>query len=368
MARLRTVFLLEDLCFGGTQRQNLELALRLDRDRFEPVLLTLTGETDFDARVRAGGLRLVHMGGSRRVDPFFFLRLPGFLKALSPDILVPCTALPNIWGRLWGRLSRKENGCRPVIVGTVRGGGGPKRQHERLLWRLADHLVCNSEDLAVRLHLLGVPARRVSFIPNGVDTARLAPRPPLPSERSPLILCLARYCEDKDHATLLRAFARVHAACPSARLRLAGDGPWAAKVRALAAASPAASAIEVLPGTQDVRPHLAQAAVLALSSVREGTPNVLLEAMACGLPVCATAVGGIPRLVEEGKTGLLSPAGDDGALAAGLLRLIGDGALADAMGRAGRELAVQRYSFAAMVRAHEVLFSRLAEGLRGRSA
>ena len=75
MAQRRIVFIMEDLCFGGTQRQTLQLVQRLDRDRFKPVLLTLTGETDLDDEARASGIEVRHMGAGRKVDSLFFLRL-----------------------------------------------------------------------------------------------------------------------------------------------------------------------------------------------------------------------------------------------------------------------------------------------------
>ena len=107
MRRIHVLFLMEDLCYGGTQRQTLQLAARLDRDAFRPSMLTLTGPTDLDAEAEAGGIALFRMGASRRVDPLFFARLPGWLRRLDPDVIVPCTALPNIWGGLWGCLRRR---------------------------------------------------------------------------------------------------------------------------------------------------------------------------------------------------------------------------------------------------------------------
>ena len=106
-----------------------------------------------------------------------------------------------------------------------------------------------------------------------------------------------------------------------------------------------------------MRAHYGRARVFALSSVREGQPNVILEAMACGLPVCATAVGGIPRLVEDGVNGFLSPAGDAAMLAENCCKLLADGALCDSMGEAGRARVVKDFSFTAMVEAHQTVFA-----------
>ena len=147
---------MEDLCFGGTQRQTLQLAQRLDRSVFDVSMLTLTGRTDLDNEAEKGAIRLLHMGSSRRVDPLFFLRLPFWLRRLKPDVIVPCTALPNIWGRIWGTLLGRISG-RPAVVGTVRGGGAPKRQYERWLWRLTAHIVCNSAALRDIMLGFGVP-------------------------------------------------------------------------------------------------------------------------------------------------------------------------------------------------------------------
>ncbi|MBO4301023.1 MAG: glycosyl transferase family 1, partial [Desulfovibrio sp.] len=96
---MRVLFLMEDLCYGGTQRQTLELARRLNRNSFHPVMLTLTGPTDLDAVAEEALVELHHMGTTRAVPPCFFAQLPVFLYRLRPDIIVPCTALPNIWGR-----------------------------------------------------------------------------------------------------------------------------------------------------------------------------------------------------------------------------------------------------------------------------
>lgn len=358
---LRVLFFMEDLCFGGTQRQTLELARRLDRRRFTPVMLTLTGPTDLDEAAREAEIELHHMGDSRKVPPTFFLRLCSALRRLRPDIIVPCTALPNIWGRIWGRLAwlGAKSAAAPGIVGTCRGGGGPKRQHERRLWRLTDHMICNSEALRKILLDFGVPQARLSYIPNGVDTEFFSPAAPQPSRRAPEILCVARLAGDKDHITLLRAFELVLRRHPQARLRIVGDGPEEARLRAWAADHAAGSGVDFIAGGLDMRGHYARARVFALASVREGQPNVILEAMACGLPVCATSVGGIPRLVEEGVSGLLSPAGDAAALAEHCCRLLEDDALCDALGGAGRARVERDFSFTAMVEAHQNVFASL---------
>ena len=141
-----------------------------------------------------------------------------------------------------------------------------------------------------------------------------------------------------------------------------------AEVRIRVEHSPAREGIEMFPGTTDVRGHYSATRVFALSSIREGQPNVLIEAMACGLPVCATNVGGIPRLVNDGVNGYLCNPRDPAAMAGILARFLDEPETADAMGAVNRERAVERYSFGPMVRSHEGIFEQLAEERRSASS
>jgi len=354
MHAARTVFLLQDLCIGGTQRQTLALASGLDRARFAPELWTLSGPTELDALAREHGLPVTHLGNKLFPGPGSFAALWQKLGKEKPDIFFLCTALPNIWGRVAGRLKKL-----PLVLGSCRGGGAPARQHERWLWRLARHIVCNSMALVEAMAGLGVPRERMSFIANGVDTRRFQPGGLPFSRREPIVLCVARLVEDKDHACLLDAFAGVLGHMPEARLRLVGEGPLEAKVRARMARAPLEGRVELLPATTDVAACFRSARVFALSSRQEGMPNALLEAMASGLPAVAARVGGIPFLLGK-ENGLLVPAGDSGSLAEGLLHVLRDPELAQRMGKAGRERAERDFSLSAMIAAHEELFVRLS--------
>lgn len=348
---LKILFLMEDLCFGGTQRQNLQLAARLDRARFMPGMLTLTGPTDMDGIARDSGIGLEHLGRGRRVPPDFFVRLGWMLKKFSPDILVPCTALPNIWGRLWGALLGI-----PAVIGTCRGGGALKRQHERVLWRLCTRMVCNSPELRDGLLALGAPQDRVAMIANGVDTDFFRPGATPMARRAPEILCVARLAADKDHITLFRALELVLGRMPGATLRLVGDGPAGESLRRWAQGHAAGRSIIFTPAGTDMRPYLSAARVFALASLREGQPNAILEAMSAGLPVCATRVGGIPGLVEHGRTGFLCAPGDARALAENCLAILDRPDLGADMGASGREAAIRGFSYDVMVRSHERIF------------
>jgi glycosyltransferase involved in cell wall biosynthesis len=161
----------------------------------------------------------------------------------------------------------------------------------------------------------------------------------------------------KDHATQIAAFGLLAPDHPRARLRLVGDGPIRDQVADLAAASPFSERIRIVPGDAGVRAHYAQATLFVLSSRHEGLPNVILEAMASGLPVVATDVGGVGEAVREGVTGRLVPAARPEALARAMSEVLADPGLRDRMGRAARALAGEEFSLQAMARRHEEAFA-----------
>ena len=144
---------------------------------------------------------------------------------------------------------------------------------------------------------------------------------------------MARLVPDKDHDTLIAAFSQVAAAFPETELWLVGDGPRRQAIQRQVRCSLAPDRVRFWPGQPDIRPWLHRACLLVLSSRYEALPNVVLEAMAAGLPVVATQVGGLPEVVVPGRTGWLVPPGDAPALAAALSQALGDAGTREALGR-----------------------------------
>ena len=357
---VQLVFLLQDLTFGGTQRQTLELARRLHPARFQVEIWTLAAGEDFTPLARRYGLPVIHLGARQQVGPLALARLGRRLLHQPPDVLLPLTVVPNIWGRVLGRLAQV-----PLIVGNCRGGGAPRRQHERCLWPLAHHIVCNSQALkSVLTENYGVPAARLTIIANGVDTEYFRPvavTPPGP----PRLLYIGRLVPDKDPDTLLKAFQLTTQAHPDAELWLVGEGPRRAALQELAFRLSLSARVRFIPPTDDLLPVLQQATLLVLSSRTEALPNVVLEAMAAGLPVVATRVGGVPELVDPGVTGWLVPPGDAPALAAAMGQALAAPETRQAMGRTARQRAFDDFSLEAMARRYETVLDRLLGQARG---
>jgi glycosyltransferase involved in cell wall biosynthesis len=351
---VRLIFLLQDLKFGGTQRQTLELARRLDPARFQVEIWLLAAGEEMAPAARSYGIPLVRLGRRQRVGPAALARLGRRLQNQPIAVLMTLTVVPNIWGRVLGRLARV-----PVIVGNCRGGGAPRRQHERWLWPLAHHILCNSQALkSVLTDRCGVPETRLTTIPNGVDTDYFQPAAS-PDAGPPRVLSVARMVPDKDHETLLTAFRLTARAIPAAELWLVGDGPGLAEVQEQARQLGLSHRVRFLPSREDLRPLLHQASLLVLSSKTEALPNVILEAMAAGLPVVATGVGGVPELVVPGLTGWLVNPGDALGLAAAMGQVLVDPDTRQAFGRAGRRRAQQEFSLESMTRRYEAVLDRL---------
>ncbi len=356
----RVVFLLQDLKFGGTQRQTLELARRLDREKFQVEVWLLMAGDDLTPVAVNWGIPLVWLSRRDSVGPVSLLQLWRRLRRNPVDLMMLLTAVPNIWGKLVGRLAGV-----PSIVSNCRGGA-PQRQHEAWLWPLAHHIICNSPaEAEILTGSYGIPADRVTVILNGVDqeffqSPRGAPAGP------PIILSVGRLEPAKDQHTLIEAFRLVAADHPEAQLWLVGNGSRREELISLVARYDLAGRVQVLRGRPNLRPLFQEAAVFALSSLEEGLPNVVLEAMVAGLPVVATRVGGLPEVVRPGRTGWLVPPGDVPALAAALSHLLADPETSQAFGRAGREQAVRDFSLASMVRSHEEIFMSLVQRRGGR--
>ena len=241
---------------------------------------------------------------------------------------------------------------------------GPFRYVDRAFARPTRRLIAISDAVRSFLERAGHDPAKLVTIHYGLDELRAAPSDPAPEAAgvppgAPLAVAVGRLIAQKDHATLLRAFALVHARLPQATLAILGSGPLEAEIRALAAELGLQDAV-VLPGRTEIRDWLERADVFAHSSRWEGFGIVLLEAMLAGLPVVATRVSAVPEVVMDDETGLLVEPGDHAGLAAHLEALLIDPERAAALGEAGRKRALREFSVGRMAERtlalyHEVL-------------
>ena len=229
---------------------------------------------------------------------------------------------------------------------------GPFRFVDRAFMHGARRLIAISDAVREFLARAGLPRDRLLTIRYGLDEPPRAPSERTPESfgiraDAPLVLAVGRLIAQKDHATLLRAFAGVRRRVPEARLAILGWGPLEAETRALAARLGLADAVTIA-GRIEPSAWLARADVFAHTSRWEGFGIVLLEAMLSRLAVVATSVSAVPEIVADGETGVLAAPGDVDAIAAALVSLLGDADRRRALGEAGYGRARAQFSVARM--------------------
>lgn len=235
-------------------------------------------------------------------------------------------------------------------------------QLDRWSLRAARRLVVVNDQFRDQLVRRWIPRERIAVIHNAIDPqwasgarhpqAAAALRAKLgigPGEK--VLLIAARLSKEKDHATLLRALAILRDRChQTPRLIVLGDGPEWPRIQAAIGRLDLTKQV-FLAGWVPSEPYYGIADVAVLSSVTEGSPNAVLEAIGAGVPVVATAVGGIPEIVADGESALLVPAGDAARMAEALDRILSSSELSQRLAARGREIAVARHSPRARVQA-----------------
>jgi sugar transferase (PEP-CTERM/EpsH1 system associated) len=309
---------------------------------------------------------LFELHGRRGNDVRLVWRLYRLFRREHPDIVHT-----HGWGTvLEGLIAARLAGVAAVVHGEH--GTLQVRAYQRLLqrvaWSAANRVLSVSSRLAERMTSeMRVDAGRITTIRNGVDLERFRPgnradaRASLAlKDRSVIVGTVGRLVPVKDHATLLEAVALLRRRGIDAKFVLSGDGPLNASIRARASALGISDNVHLLGHREDVETVLAALDVFVLSSLSEGLSNTILEAMAMGLPVVATRVGGADELVRDGLTGVLVPPHAPREMADGLAQLLQDGQARQAMGAAGRARVEAEFALSVMVARYEALYMDLA--------
>ncbi len=362
---------------GGLENGIVNLVNGLPPSDFGHAIIALEGNAEMRARLVRGDVA-VHCLGKRPGKDFgAYVRLYRLLCTLRPAIVhtrnvgtldcAPVAALAGVPARIHG-----EHGW---DTHDPDGARAKYRYLRRAISPFVDRFVAVSQELERWLiERVRIAPGRVKRICNGVDTVRFRPRdgverPSLPAERFPqgcvVVASVGRFQAIKDPCNVVRAFIELRRSLagrgPDVRLLFVGDGPLRRDAEALLEASGNAEA-SWLPGArEDVSDLLRDADVFVLGSKREGISNTVLEAMATGLPVIATMVGGNRELVVDGETGVLVPPEDSMALSAALALYVIDATLRRRHGQRARERAERQYSLQRMISDYRDLYGTAIE-------
>jgi len=342
---------------GGMEAIAVNLARGLDRTRFRPILIALDAGGEHEAELRDAGIAYSVLGTRRWRDPRFHWTLWKLLRRLQPDVVHTHHFSPLLHTVSAARLAGV-----PRLVHTEHSWQYLEHRpaHRRALrWmsRLSDAFVVVGSSMApyYRDHVQVAP-EQLRVIPNGIDTDRYRPAADVAAARRAhglppglLVGTAGRFFAVKDYGLLVRAGALLVPSHPDLHLVMIGDGPERAALEGLAGELGVEGHVHFLGWRSDASDLLPLLDVFALSSLSEGLPLVVLEAMACGVPVVTTPVGDLPEVVSEGRTGFFFPIGDAGALAGVLRHLLVADSSRRALGRAARTRVVEHYSERAMV-------------------
>ena len=370
---LRVLHVLNRLATGGTELVVLKLVEGLNKEIFEHRFAALRGMDPGFNEMQIPGGRLLLTGKEDGGFEFLILRLARIMRAYRPHI---------VHSRNWGaieaipaaRLARV-----PVAIHSEHGyeldmlAGLPQRRRifRRAAYGMADTVFAVTRELRdFHARQAWIPPERIRVIYNGVDTQRFRPRPDerialrkrfgLPEKRF-IVGTVGRTVTIKDHPTLLRAVESIVLKGVDAHGLLVGSGPEFERNQQIAKDSATLAGRVTFVGSCNDVPELLNAMdVFALTSVSEGMSNTLLEALATGLPVVATNVGGNPEVIIDGESGWLFPPRDREALASRLMLLALDENLRERAGAAGRRRIMERFSVGRMLNDYSNLYLELA--------
>ena len=367
-----------DLRKGGLENGLVNLIDRMDPGRFEHVVCTVRGLGPHAEHLQQRSVRVVSIEASASQSRF---QTPALVTAIRDSR--PHLVHSRNWGAIEAVLAARLTRA-PSVVHSEHGydaqsGIGESRRRRylrRVAFTLADRVVTVSSQLReVHAERTGFPARKITVIHNGVDCVRFSPdagiRDSVRRELGILpstfcVGCVANLLPVKDHMTLLQSLRSLDQQGADWRLLLVGEGPERCALDAFVQAQAGWRERVSFLGVSNRVPDLLRAMdTFVLASTAEGICNSLLEAMATGLPVVATAVGGNPEVVTDGESGLLFRSGDVETLGHHLAQLRAEPLSRSQLGAQALERVRREFSIDSMVRAYEALYATVGAAKHG---
>ena len=359
------LYVISDFKIGGTEFLLAKLLRGLDRKRFHPIVACFRRRGPLLDEILGLDVEVVEFDIPKRLTALYqFLRLVRFMRRRKVHIVHAMLGSTKVYAALAGWLA----GAPVLICSRLNMGywAGPlgRRIVEFLMRRVYHGIIVNSrmieDDLVTRSK---VPKEKIRVVYNGVDIALFSAPVDIPAKKADLGIpdgrlvfgTVATLRPIKGLHILLEAAGIVLGKHPQAHFVIVGDGPCRGELEALAESLGIREHVTFCGSRSDVSEILAVFDVFVLSSLSEGFPNTVCEALVRGVPVVATDVGGVGEAVLDGQTGLLVPLNDAPALAESMLSLVSDSARR-AMGEQGRRLAREKFSLDGMIKDIEEVY------------
>ncbi len=370
--RIHVVHVIGSLQTGGAEKMLLNFLKAADKEKFKHTILCLTSSGDMAGDIQGTGIDLVVRKVRFRNFPKDIHGLADWFRA--EDVRIVHSHM--FFASLWSRIAGLRAGV-PILITTEHGKEPWKKWWQVKLDRFLSgktfrHIAVSEDVRDIRINRDGVSPDRIIMIPNGV------PIPPKNSdsgvrnriraefgieERAPVVGTVGRMIEAKDYPLMLKALGLARQASPELHWLQVGDGPEREKVMNLAEEMGLSASVSFAGRRSDVGDLLEAMDIWVMSSIREGLPVALLEAMAAGKTIVGTNVGGIPDAVEHEVSALLVPPQNAEELAGSMVMVLNERSLAENLATAARDRAQRDFGIEAVTRRIEKIY---LEGLSAR--
>ncbi|MFA6320562.1 MAG: glycosyltransferase [Candidatus Omnitrophota bacterium] len=365
--KIKVMHVMLSLEFGGAEKVAVNLINSLQGDRFEFSVCVLDRMGKLQEQLNSE-VKVRCLERRKGIDFTLPIRFRNIIKEFSPEIIHFHNVTPFFYGTIGARLAGVKN-----IVLTQHGSMGKSKRMGfalQVLSRFASKAVAvsqNTRDYLMQLYKID-PAKIVT-IENGVDervnaknqAKRSEMRSRLGIKNEFVIGSVARLSPEKDHATLFRAFAEVDKRIKQVKLVVVGDGSLKEELMNLSRELGIEKDVIFAGAQSDIPSFLNTFDLFVMSSYREGMPLTILEAMAVELPVVATDVGDIRKMLKDGETGLLVPPRDPMAIADAVIKILSDEKMRDEMGKGGRRRMEEKFGLNVMSEKYAELYTELVK-------
>ncbi|MDC4204091.1 MAG: glycosyltransferase [Candidatus Manganitrophus sp.] len=368
---LNILHLIVTLPVGGIEQRLKELVIRYSKEEFRPIVCCLRDKNVVGREIEQYGIEVIELDRMRghRFDPILVWKLYRLMKERRIDIVRMHEYHASLYGRLAARWAKV-----PVVIASVHNVYRRKLHHRfwinRFLARWSDRVIAISERVKEDLLRFDrIPLAKVKVIPNGVDpllfenpiSKEEARRKLSLPEQAVVIGTVGRLSIAKGHKNLLNAFQLLldEGGWPDLRLVLVGEGPLRENLEQMVQKGGLEKAVLFLGTRRDVPDCLRAFDLFVFSSLWEGQPAAVIEAMAAGLPIVSTDYEGVREIITDRVEALLVRSDDPKALKEGMVQLLRDGTLSQSLGKAARRRVVGQLSVQRIVQEYETLYKEL---------
>lgn len=345
-------------CFGGAETMCENLTYALKSKGHEVTVVSLYNErTPISQRMENAGVKIRYLDKKLGMDVSMVPKLAKIMKQERPDVVH--THLDVV---KYAAAAAKLAGVKTCVhtvhnVAQKEAEGLAQKIHKTwfsLGW--ATPVALSPEVQRTIAEVYGLPEEKIPVVYNGVDLSKCMPKEDYAAGETITLVHVGRFNEQKNHKGLLQSFQKILASYPQCRLNLLGDGELFSETKAYAEALGIAEHVRFLGSQSNVYPYLHDADIFLLPSNYEGMPMTIIEAMGTGLPIVATKVGGVPDMLTDGESALLTPI-DPEAVADACIKLISDESLRARLGRNAKQESL-RFSAAYMAEEYTKIYTQ----------